>query len=109
MLTIKGDIDVRSDLLQITEGYWRGQQRIGIINYTTPEGIPDQQIVTDNPIKDFLIDNEKDSRKVTLEEIEDDPQPNTIAFLLMSHRLDGSNKLWKLSFLSEHIYLGGAL
>jgi hypothetical protein len=35
-----------------------------IINYTIPEGIPDQQIVTDNQRTFKLIT--KDSRKVTL-------------------------------------------
>jgi hypothetical protein len=105
---LRGDIDVRSDLLQISEGYWRSQQRIGIINYITLEGIPDQQIVTDNIIKDFLIENDiKTLRKVTLEEIEDDPQPNTIAFTYVPQVRWGAKINSGNSFLNDHIYLGG--
>lgn len=105
---LRGDIEVRSDLLQITEGYWRGFQRIGILNYITPEGIPDQQIVTDSLIKDFLVENEiKTLRKVTLEEIEDNPEPNTIAFTYMPQVRWGAKVNSGNSFLSKDIYIGG--
>lgn len=105
---LRGDIDVRNDLIQITEGYWRGFQRIGIINYNTKEGLPDQQIVTDDLIKDFLVENEiKTLTKVTLEEIEDDPQPNTIAFTYMPQVRWGAKVNAGNSFLNDDIYIGG--
>lgn len=105
---LRGDIEVRRDLIQITEGYWRSYQRIGILNYNTKEGIPDQQIVTDDLIKDFLIENEITKlTKVTLEEIESDPQPNTIAFTYMPQIRWGAKVNAGNSYLTEDIYIGG--
>ena len=105
---LRGDIDVRSDLIQITEGYWRSYQRIGILNYITKDGIPDQQIVTDDLIKDFLIENGiKKLTKVTLEEIESNPEPNTIAFTYMPQIRWGAKINAGNSYLSEDLYIGG--
>lgn len=105
---LRGDIDVRSDLIQITEGYWRSYQRIGILNYITKEGIPDQEIVTDDLIKDFLVENGiKKLTKVTLEEIESNPEPNTIAFTYMPQIRWGAKINAGNSYLSEDLYIGG--
>lgn len=51
---MRDDIKVRKDVLQITEGYWRGFERIGLLTYETEEGIIDQEIVTDSLLEDFL-------------------------------------------------------
>ena len=105
---LRGDIDVRSDLIQITEGYWRSYQRIGILNYITKEGIPDQEIVTDDLIKDFLIENGiKKLTKVTLEEVESNPEPNTIAFTYMPQIRWGVKVNSGNSYLPDDIYIGG--
>lgn len=105
---LRGDIDVRSDLIQITEGYWRSYQRIGILNYITKEGIPDQEIVTDDLIKDFLVENGiKKLTKVTLEEVESNPEPNTIAFTYMPQIRWGAKVNAGNSYLSDDIYIGG--
>lgn len=105
---LRGDIEVRSDLIQITEAYWRSYQRIGILNYITKDGIPDQQIVTDDLIKDFLVENGiKKLTKVTLEEIESNPEPNTIAFTYMPQIRWGAKINAGNSYLSEDLYIGG--
>ena len=78
---MREDIEVRHDLLRVTEAYWRSWQRVAVLNYTTLEGYQATEIVTDELLKDFLKENEiKKLKNVTLEEIEKDPQPNTIAY-----------------------------
>lgn len=105
---LRGDIDVRSDLLQVTEGYWRSFRRIGILNYTTKDGMPDQAIVTDDLIRDFLVDNEiKTLTRKTLEEIEENPEPNTIAFTYIPEVRWGVKVSAGNSFLNEDLYIGG--
>lgn len=54
---LRDDIKVRTDVLQVTESYWRGFQRIGLLTYETEEGIIDQEIVTDDILEDFLKEN----------------------------------------------------
>jgi len=105
---LRSDISVRNDLHQCTESYWKGWQRIGILNYITKDGIPDQQIITDDLVKDFLVENEiRTLRKVTLEDIENNPEPNTIAFTYRPQVRWGVKVNAGNSFLNEDLYLGG--
>ena len=87
---MREDISVRRDLLRVTEAYWRGWQRIAILNYETPEGYMATEIVTDDLLADFLKENEiKKLRNVTLEEVENNPEPNTIAYFYIPHVYKG--------------------
>jgi hypothetical protein len=68
---LRDDINVRTDLLQITESYWRGYQRIGLVTYETNEGIIEQEIVTDELLEAFLKENGiRKVQSVSLETIE---------------------------------------
>jgi hypothetical protein len=105
---LRGDIDVRGDLLQVTESYWRSFQRIGLLTYINDSGKLDQEIVTDDVLSDFLIENEiKKLNKVTLQEAELNPQPNTIVFTYVPQIRWGVKVNAGNSFLGEDIYIGG--
>lgn len=66
----RSDIDVRTDLIQVTEAYWRSYKRIGFITFRNEQGILTQVIVTDDLMEDFLKENNiKKLKDVTLEEI----------------------------------------
>lgn len=68
---LRDDIKVRTDMIQVTESYWRGFERIGLLTYETEEGIIDQEIVTDEILQDFLKENGiKKVQTKTLREIE---------------------------------------
>ena len=98
---MRDDINVRTDLLRVTEAYWRGWQRIAILNYETPEGYTATEIVTDDLMNDFLLENGiKKLKNVTLEEIENDPQPNTIAYFYIP-------QIWKGKKISAGSFIKG--
>lgn len=103
---LRDDIDTRSDLLQVTEAYFRSWKRMWFLNYTTPEGIPSTTTVTDEILSDFIKDNE--IKKITTKSIEDmvdKPENNTmyefwIPEIWKGIKINNSN-----SFLTEPIYL----
>lgn len=105
---LRTDIEVRTDVLQVTESYWRSYKRIGLLNYTTKDGMPDTVVVTDELLPEFLAENEiKTLRKVTLEEAEKDPKPNTIVYTWMPEVRWGVKINAGNSFLLEDLYIGG--
>lgn len=105
---LRDDIDVRTDVLQVTEAYWRSFKRIGLLNYTTSSGMQDTVIVTDDLLKEYLEENEiKTLRTVTLEQAERDPQPNTIVYTWIPEIRWGVKIAAGNSFLQEDLYLGG--
>jgi len=105
---LRNDIDVRTDLLQVTETYWRSYKRIGLLNYTTPDGMPDTALVTDDLLSDFLSENGiKTLRKVSLEQAEKDPQENTIVYTWIPEVRWGVKVAAGNSYLMEDLYIGG--
>ena len=76
---LRDDINVRGDLLQITEAYFRSWKKMWLINYTTPEGIPEITTVTDEILLEFVKENgiTKVSSK-TIDEIGNKPESNTM-------------------------------
>ena len=105
---LRTDIDVRHDLLQVTEGYWRSYKRVGVLNYTTDDGYLDQVFTTDDLIKDYLSENEIVTlKKVSLEEIENNPTPNTIAYTWIPEVRWGAKVRAAHSFLLKNLYIGG--
>lgn len=105
---LRSDITVRTDVLQVTEGYWRSYKRVGLLNYTTSDGFQDTAVVTDDLLKEFLQENEiKTLRKVSLEEAERNPQPNTIVYTWIPEVRWGVKVAAGNSFLMEDLYLGG--
>lgn len=105
---LRTDICVRTDVMQVTEAYWRSYKRVGLLNYQTKDGIQDTVVVTDDLLKDFLNENEiKTLRKVSLEEAEKDPKPNTIVYTWIPEVRWGVKIAAGNSFLMEDLYLGG--
>lgn len=105
---LRNDIDVRTDLYQVTEGYWRSQKKIGYLTYTTEEGKLDTAIVTEDILKDFLKENNiKTLKTVSLESAEINPQPNTIVYTYVPEIRWGVKISANNTFLLEDIFLGG--
>jgi len=110
---IRSDIKVRTDLIQVTETYWRGFERIGLLTYETEEGIIDQEIVTDDILSNFLKENNiKRVNTKTLEEVDNAARKgdlkdfvNTIVFTYVPQIYGGVKVNKGNSYLKKDLYL----
>lgn len=84
---LRDDVEVRRDLMQVTEAYWVGQKLVGLLtleNEITEE--PYQVTVDETLLKDYIKENNiKKLTKVTREEAEKNPEEhiNTIAWFFI--------------------------
>lgn len=105
---LRNDIEVRNDLLQLTESYWRSYKRIGVLNYLTEDGFLDQVVTTDDLLPEYLRENEITTlRKISLEECEKNPQPNTICYTWIPEVRWVVKVKAGGSFLKDDLYIGG--
>lgn len=104
---MRDDIAVRSDLLQITEAYFRSWKRMWLINYTTPDGIPNITTVTDDLLSEFIKDNEiKKVSTKSVDEINGNPEPNTMYEFWVPEVYRGIKISNSNTNLPESLYLG---
>lgn len=68
---LRNDIDVRSDLIEVMDVYWRSMKRVGILIYRDELGNPAVEMTTDDLLKEYLEEEEiKKLRNVALEELQ---------------------------------------
>jgi hypothetical protein len=103
----RDDINVRKDLLQVTESYWRSWKRMWFVNYTTETGYEDTAIITDDILPDFVKEN--GIKKVTtkaLKDIQKNLEPNCMYEFWVPEIWQGTKINAGNSFLTENLYLG---
>ena len=80
---MRNEVNLRSDLLTVTEVYWRSFKRVGYLKYTTPNGESASTIVSEELLPEFLSYNEiKTVNSVSLDRIDEDQENNTIIWAL---------------------------
>lgn len=105
---LRSDIEIRNDLLQVTEVYWRSFKRVGVLTFETEDGLVDQQFTTDNLLPEFLKENDiKKLRTITLEQGERNPEPNTIYYTWIPETRWGVKVKAGNSYLLDDLYIGG--
>lgn len=68
---LRDDIDVRTDTIKVTEGYWRSQRRMAVLIYKNELGSISVELVDDDLMSDFLKEEEiKKLRNVSLQELQ---------------------------------------
>ena len=79
---LRDDIDVRDDILQITEAYFRGAKRVGLLTIQNELMEEPQQIeVEETLLKEFIKENKiKQLRTVSLKEAKENKEIDTIAW-----------------------------
>ena len=103
----RDDIQVKSDLLQVTEAYWRSWKKMWFLNYTTKEGYNATEIVTDELLPEFIKEYgiTKSSTK-SLTDLQKEPlSPNTMYEFWIPEAWKGIKINAGNSFLSENLYL----
>lgn len=103
---LRDDIDVRTDLLQVTEAYWRSYKLVGLLtieNSITEE--PYQTIVEENLLKDFLKENKiKNVKTVSLEEAKEKQEIDTIAWFYVPQVWKGKKISGANTNLTKDLY-----
>lgn len=78
---LREDLNLRKDMIMVTEAYWRSYQRVAYITWLTKEGSMQSDIVTDELIPEFIEEyGIKELRNVTLEQLRKKAEPNTIVW-----------------------------
>lgn len=78
---IRSDLNLREDLIQVTEAYWISYELIGLLTYETEEGRVTQEIISEEILPDFLKEkNIKQIRNRTITEAENNPETNTVVW-----------------------------
>ena len=105
---LRSDIEIRNDLLQTTEAYWRSFKKIGTLNFVNDEGLLDSAVVTEDILGDFLKEYEIQTlNEISLEEAERNPKPNTITWTYVPEIRWGVKVRAGNSYLLEDLYIGG--
>lgn len=88
---MRNEITLRTDLITVTEVYWRSYKRVGYLKYTTPEGDVASTIVSEELLPEFLKFNEiKTVSSIPLDRIDEDQEVNTIIWVLQPEVWQGT-------------------
>ena len=102
---LRDDIEVRRDLFRVTEAYWRSFKRVGYLRYLSPSGISVEEIITDDILNEFLIENSiKKLKNISLEDFENGQDLNVIAYFYVPEIWKGKKIGAAASPMSEDIY-----
>lgn len=66
---MRDDFPARTDVLQVTEAYWRSWKRMWFLNYIDKNGISSSEIVTDDLLPEFIEEHE--IKKVSTKSLQD--------------------------------------
>jgi hypothetical protein len=93
----RSDIDVRNDMVEVMEVYWRSMKKIGVLIYENELGQTDIKTTTEELLKDFLKENDiKVKNNISLQELQT---------ALLNKNLDEYKNTITYHFLPEIRYL----
>ena len=108
---IRDDLNLRPDMIVVTEAYWRSFKKVGYLTYVTPTGMITSEVVTEEILSEFLEENEIDQiTNVSLSELEDrvkkKPETliNTIVWDYVPESWQGEKARTSITNLGKDIY-----
>ncbi|MCB1711377.1 MAG: hypothetical protein KDH96_02495 [Candidatus Riesia sp.] len=104
---LRDDIDVRTDLMQVTEAYWRSYKMMGLLTMESPiTEEPVQMEVEEDLLKEFLKEYKiKQLKTVSLKEARENKEVNTIAWFYVPQVWKGKKlNADNATKLSKNIY-----
>lgn len=79
--SMRNDIDIRTDLMRVTEVYWKSFKKIGYLNYYDSDGNITSTIVTEDILNEYLTDNQiKALKTIPVSKLDEEQEPNTIVW-----------------------------
>lgn len=104
---LRDDLNLRTDMICVTEAYWRSYQNVGYLTYVTENGTIESEFVTDELLGDFLKDNEiKELTNVPLEVAVKERKPNTIVWQYLPQIWKGEKANVTSVGLKKDLYYG---
>ena len=104
---LRDDLNLRTDMICVTEAYWRSYQKTGYLTYITETGSKESEFVTDEVLGDFLKDNGiKELKDVSLEDAIKERKPNTIVWQYVPQIWKGEKANTTATDLQKDIYYG---
>lgn len=83
--TLRNDIDIRTDTIQVTEAYWKGSKKVGILTRRTESGYLDTVEVDEELLPEFLrkyeIKNLKTKSLAEYNVLSDEDRENTVVWV----------------------------
>lgn len=103
----RDDINVRTDLMQVTEAYWRSWKKMWFLNYTASSGQAVTEIITDEILKEFVKENNiKRISTKSLVDLQKEPlEENTMYEFWIPEVWKGIKINSGNSFLGDNLYL----
>lgn len=103
---IRSDLQIREDLIQVTEAYWVSYELIGLLTYETDDGRVTQEIVSEELLPEFLRERKiKQVRNKTIVEAEENPETNTVVWDYIPVVYEGIKINQRNTRLKKSLYL----
>lgn len=110
---MRDDLNLRPDMIMVTEAYFRSWKKVGYLTYLTEEGLIMSEIVTEEILKDFLIENDiKQIKNISIteltEKVKNKPNEliNTIVWDYVPEIWKGEKARTSTTPLGEDLYYG---
>lgn len=102
----RGDINVRTDQVRVTEAYWKSWKRMWFFNYVNKNGVQAFELVTDDILPELIEEYQiKKIRTKSIREMKEDLEPNTMYEVWVPEVWKGVKIVGTNSLLSDPIYL----
>lgn len=104
---LRNDIDVRTDLVQVTEAYFKSWKRMGLLTLENPlTNDPYQVEVEEDLLNDFIKENKiKQTKKVSLQEAKEKKEINTLAWFYVPQVWKGKKiNSGNLNFIEDLVF-----
>jgi len=79
--SIRNDLQIRGDLVQVVEAYWVSYELVGLLTYETEDGRLSQEIISEELLPEYIKEYDiKQLSNVSISEAEEDPKADTIVW-----------------------------
>jgi hypothetical protein len=102
---LREDLNLRTDMIMVTEAYWRSFKLVGYLTYEDENGLLATELVTEDILKSFIADmGIKELKNISIEEYERTKEANTIMWDYIPEIWQGEKALTANTLLKEDLY-----
>lgn len=99
------DLNLRTDMIMVTEAYWRSFKKVGLLTYLSPEGAIVKEIVTEDILDEMIkVYGIKEITNLSIEEWDEHNDINTIVWQYVPEIYQGKKALTSGTMLKEDLF-----